>query len=114
LTARPEVIHKNIANEFKFLILASDGLFDVFSNNDMVKQVGYFLSNQTSDQNAATHLIRAALEESKGIKHLSRMISLPSSISRRYRDDMTCQVVFFNTLEQDLKSANTIELKRDI
>lgn len=46
------------------------------------------------DDNAATHLIRNALGGAD-FKKVSLLMSIPSPMSRRHRDDITCNVVFF-------------------
>ncbi len=46
------------------------------------------------DKNAATHLIRNALG-GKNQEMVSALLTLPSPYSRRYRDDLTVQVIFF-------------------
>jgi len=46
------------------------------------------------DRNAATHLIRNALG-GKNQEQVSALLTLPSPYSRRYRDDLTVQVIFF-------------------
>ncbi|OCL08015.1 protein serine/threonine phosphatase 2C [Glonium stellatum] len=46
------------------------------------------------DKNAATHLVRNALG-GKDQDQLSALLTLPSPYSRRYRDDLTVEVIFF-------------------
>ncbi|KAF2720754.1 MgPP2CL-3, protein phosphatase 2C-like protein 3 [Polychaeton citri CBS 116435] len=46
------------------------------------------------DKNAATHLVRNALG-GKDKDMVSALLTLPSPYSRRYRDDLTVQVIFF-------------------
>ena len=46
------------------------------------------------DKNAATHLVRNALG-GKDTDMLSALLTLPAPYSRRYRDDLTVQVIFF-------------------
>ena len=135
-----------------FLVLATDGLWECLTNEEVVGLVGQWLDQQNSgsnssnsisswfsfsktnlpvenhspdakptgnddgqrfpirqqqwqieggdqrfvveDKNAATHLIRNALG-GKDRDMVSALLSLPSPYSRRYRDDLTVQVVFF-------------------
>ena len=51
------------------------------------------------DKNAATHLIRNALG-GKDSDMVCALLSLPSPYSRRYRDDLTVQVIFFGEDDQ--------------
>ncbi|OCK74743.1 protein serine/threonine phosphatase 2C [Lepidopterella palustris CBS 459.81] len=46
------------------------------------------------DKNCATHLVRNALG-GKDQEQLSALLTLPSPYSRRYRDDLTVEVIFF-------------------
>ncbi|KAF2745597.1 protein serine/threonine phosphatase 2C [Sporormia fimetaria CBS 119925] len=50
------------------------------------------------DKNAATHLVRNALG-GKDQDQLSALLTLPSPFSRRYRDDLTVEVIFFGNGE---------------
>jgi pyruvate dehydrogenase phosphatase len=46
------------------------------------------------DKNAATHLVRNALG-GRDTETLTALLTLPAPFSRRYRDDLTVQVIFF-------------------
>jgi len=46
------------------------------------------------DKNVATHLVRNALG-GKDTEMVSALLTLPSPYSRRYRDDLTVEVIFF-------------------
>jgi len=46
------------------------------------------------DKNAATHVVRNALG-GKNSEMLCALLTLPSPYSRRYRDDLTVEVIFF-------------------
>ncbi|CAG8443814.1 10279_t:CDS:2 [Ambispora gerdemannii] len=89
VTARPEITHHKISKSDKFLVLATDGLWERLSNDEVAKLVGGFLDGKpiqlsTSDDNGG-----AAQEM------LCSLLSLPSPMARRYRDDITVTVVFF-------------------
>ncbi|KAL2160359.1 hypothetical protein VTH06DRAFT_1532 [Thermothelomyces fergusii] len=51
------------------------------------------------DANAATHLVRNALG-GKNQEQVSALLTLPAPFSRRYRDDLTVQVIFFGNGER--------------
>lgn len=91
LTAKPEITYHRLRPQDKFLVLASDGLWDMLGNEDVVRLVVGYLSEagrhkpnlaqrptnlglmqslllqrkasglHAADQNAATHLIRHAI-----------------------------------------------------
>ncbi|TQS37653.1 hypothetical protein Golomagni_01866 [Golovinomyces magnicellulatus] len=72
------------------------------------------------DKNAATHLVRNALG-GKDSETLCALLSLPAPFSRRYRDDLTVQVIFFGensdiidkvvANKESTKTANDIKAK---
>jgi pyruvate dehydrogenase phosphatase len=51
------------------------------------------------DPNVATHLVRNALG-GKNEEQVSALLTLPAPFSRRYRDDLTVQVIFFGNGEK--------------
>ncbi|PYH29676.1 type 2C protein phosphatase ptcF [Aspergillus neoniger CBS 115656] len=134
-----------------FLVLATDGLWEMLSNEEVVGLVGQWVEQQqqlgasgtnkawlkswfsfgnkselpvegpkatdaegqrrpirqqqydiagaasrftVEDQNAATHLVRNAMG-GKDKEMVSALLTLPSPYSRRYRDDVTVEVIFF-------------------
>jgi len=52
------------------------------------------------DKNAATHLVRNALG-GRDRDMVCALLTLPSPYSRRYRDDLTVEVIFFGEGEKD-------------
>lgn len=151
VTAEPVVTRTKIepANG-DFVVMATDGLWEMLTNEEVVGLVGQWLETQAStsaktptngwlqswfssqkhslpiehhdqgdasgqrapvrqqqwgipsgeqrfvveDKNAATHLVRNALG-GKDKDMLSALLTLPAPYSRRYRDDLTVQVIFF-------------------
>ncbi|KAL4808504.1 phosphatase 2C-like domain-containing protein [Aspergillus unguis] len=131
-----------------FLVLATDGLWEMLSNEEVVGLVGQWIEEQKAasggnkswvrslfssqptqlpvenptettadgqrrpirqqqydisgaasrfvveDKNAATHLVRNAMG-GKDKDMLCALLTLPSPYSRRYRDDVTVEVIFF-------------------
>ncbi|KAF9100794.1 hypothetical protein BGX27_000252 [Mortierella sp. AM989] len=159
VTAKPVVRHHKIQPEDRFLVMATDGLWDKLTSDEVVQLVGDLLdgkvgheemtldketirkyklqrrqviqasSSATSDNvvgeqqeeeeeltppnttakgparqirkftyrdqaNASTHLIRNALGGADDDK-LAATLSIPSPMSRVYRDDITVTVIFF-------------------
>ncbi|EEH08871.1 pyruvate dehydrogenase phosphatase [Histoplasma capsulatum G186AR] len=157
-----------------FVVLATDGLWEMLSNEEVVGLVGQWIEHQRSlaqgtqgaakswlqgwfrsesnlpvenlgtgkssgqrlpirqqqynipstsdrfaveDKNAATHLVRNALG-GKDQDMVCALLTLPSPYSRRYRDDLTVEVIFFGegpdtgdvTLNTEA-SANSTEMK---
>jgi len=70
-----------------------------------VRQQQYGLADSESrfvveDKNAATHLVRNALG-GKDKDMVCALLTLPSPYSRRYRDDLTVEVIFFGEGEHN-------------
>ncbi|KAJ3040149.1 [Pyruvate dehydrogenase [acetyl-transferring]]-phosphatase 1, mitochondrial [Rhizophlyctis rosea] len=89
----PEIRHHTLTSEDYFLVMATDGIFDELSNDEVVRAVGNFLDNQSLTNknyvNAATHLIRVALSQGEGQEGVSRMLSFRGI--RVYGEYMTVQ-----------------------
>ncbi|VEU22572.1 DEKNAAC103464 [Brettanomyces naardenensis] len=156
VTAEPVVSTHDI-NPWRhdFLVMASDGLYEMLSNEEIVGLVVRWMEKQKiikpktsifdsifsrssdsrlpkvidvsdsssksqkqpfrkggkgstgkyilEDENVATHLIRNALSNGGNAENVNLLVSIPSPLSRRYRDDLTVTVVFFS--DEDKKAA---------
>ncbi|XP_029991301.1 pyruvate dehydrogenase [acetyl-transferring]-phosphatase 1, mitochondrial-like [Sphaeramia orbicularis] len=131
LSAQPEVTWHRITPADKFLVLATDGLWEVMHRQMVIQLVAQQLTglqqqrpiipgtgmtlgglqhlllerkgralSELEDQNAATHLLRHALgDDGYGAvapNRLAKMLSLPTDLARRYRDDITITVIYLN------------------
>ncbi|KAK3949348.1 phosphatase 2C-like domain-containing protein [Pseudoneurospora amorphoporcata] len=151
VTAEPVVTTTKIEPEKgDFVVMATDGLWEMLTNEEVVGLVGKWIESQAGssskssgyfsflqkggktalpvesseseknsgnktpirqrqwgatgtdpmerfvvqDKNVATHLVRNALG-GKNQEQVSALLTLPSPFSRRYRDDLTVQVIFF-------------------
>ncbi|KAM0711963.1 hypothetical protein Q7P35_001333 [Cladosporium inversicolor] len=166
VTAEPVVTTTKVdPTKGDFVVLATDGLWEMLSNEEVVGLVGQWLEKQAStsksasaggwlqswfstqkaslpvdhhdaganggqrapirqqqwgvesgkderfvveDANAATHLVRNALG-GKDKDMISALLTLPSPYSRRYRDDLTVQVIFFGNSE----NSGSVELNKE-
>ncbi|CAO3573991.1 unnamed protein product [Mortierella alpina] len=162
VTAKPVVKHHKIRAEDRFLVMATDGLWDKLTSDEVIQLVGDLLDGKTGQEkmvldrdelrsikekvkaikgvvtgkkedqneeeeeltpanlppkgpasqirqftfkdpsNASTHLARNALGGGDDDK-LAATLSIPSPMSRVYRDDITITVIFFG--HQDTKIA---------
>lgn len=110
LTAEPVVTHRTLSEGDRFLVLATDGLWEKMSNEQVVNLVAKFVdksentsswwkvfsgrdSSKVVDSNAATALIRHALGASD--EAVYSILTIPHPMTRMYRDDITAMVVFF-------------------
>lgn len=174
VTAEPVVTTTKVQPERgDFVVMATDGLWEMLTNEEVVGLVGMWLDNQASataassqkdswlkswfsgnssspsrlpveghadsasdssgqrapirqqqwgvtspqherfavqDKNAATHLVRNALG-GKDQDTVSALLTLPSPYSRRYRDDLTVEVIFFG--ESGEAKSGKIELNKE-
>ncbi|KAJ2786041.1 [Pyruvate dehydrogenase [acetyl-transferring]]-phosphatase 1, mitochondrial [Coemansia interrupta] len=105
VTAHPVIVRHRLGPQDKFIVVASDGLYDQMSDADIVNTVaGWYetrgVKGATEDANAATHLVRAALEtdslgrRSKG--YIQQLLAIPPPLSRRFRDDISVAIVTLN------------------
>jgi pyruvate dehydrogenase phosphatase len=162
VTALPVVTHRKLdiplldpstqtpsqsKNGLRFLVLATDGLWDELSSEEVVSLVGGHLSglkgiiprntlptlvptstgSQTVegkvkkddktgsvsgswafvDDNVSTHLIRNAFGGGDQSR-LRRLLSMPAPLSRRYRDDVTVTVVWWEDGREDAAKITSI------
>lgn len=131
VTAEPDVHNFKIdLKKDKYMIIASDGLFELLNNDDIARLVAQWEDAQIKtsndvkinvvnepikqdsfkydqrykqglpcirkDDNLATHLIRNALSFGGQEEFVDLMCSLKEPGSRKYRDDLTVQVIFFD------------------
>eukprot|EP00795_Rhopilema_esculentum_P001178 gene1178-15538_t len=123
LTAEPEVFRYRLEKSDKFVVMATDGLWDMLSNQEVIELVGSYIEGRAADMmlkravsasisnldevlasqntsdpekdNVATFLIRCALG-GYDTGNLSAMLTLPYPDVRMYRDDITVAVIFFD------------------
>ena len=99
LTAQPDVAHKLLDRNDRFIILATDGLWDTIPNDLAVEIVGKYIDDLekgiTVQENCATKLLRYSLGRHDEFR-LSQMLSIPLQDRRIYHDDITITIVYFN------------------
>ncbi|KAJ2889869.1 [Pyruvate dehydrogenase [acetyl-transferring]]-phosphatase 1, mitochondrial [Coemansia aciculifera] len=113
VTARPVIVKHLLSDDDKFIVIASDGLYDQMSDAEVIGTVSqwYEAHNDkvkggststltTEDGNAATHLIRAALSTDgygqRSDSFIRRSLAIPPPHSRRFRDDISVTIVTLN------------------
>uniref|UniRef100_A0A3P9C2E2 Si:ch211-15p9.2 n=1 Tax=Maylandia zebra TaxID=106582 RepID=A0A3P9C2E2_9CICH len=126
LSTEPEITRHCVGPADKFLVLATDGLWELMHRQTVIQLVGDHLTGQCQsgttlgdlqrlllerrgrvlsaleDQNIATHLIRHTLgDDGYGAvapNRLAKMLSLPVDLARRYRDDITITIIHLNEI----------------
>lgn len=88
VTAEPEIMEKTIGSEDEYLILASDGVWDVMSNEDVARFVVTALSNSTNVDgdfiNIARHLCAEAMLLGSTDNVTALVIDLKNRVSTKY------------------------------
>ena len=81
MIADPEVLEMNLSESDKFIIIASDGVWEFLSNDDVVRIVEPFYL-QNSAEKAAEALIKEALKRWKQEENVV--------------DDITCIIIYLS------------------
>ncbi|KAF5387759.1 hypothetical protein D9615_000612 [Tricholomella constricta] len=159
VTARPVVTHRKLdfsdnndsfesgEKALRFLVLATDGLWDQLSSEEVVSLVGGHLAGLKgtipksdlpglvptstgtagvdgknkkknantgswafADDNVSAHLIRNAFGGGDE-DYLRKLLSIPAPYSRRYRDDLTVTVVWWEDGNEDAAKVTSIKSK---
>ncbi|KAH6610250.1 phosphatase 2c [Trichoderma cornu-damae] len=170
VTAEPIVTTTKIEPENgDFVVLATDGLWEMLTNEEVVGLVGQWIETQKAgnpssqfdrawskvfgsqskplpveqgreasgfdgktpirlqqwgidpeardrfvvrDKNVATHLVRNALGGAND-EQVCALLTLPSPFSRRYRDDLTVQVIFFGHADKTSEKTGDVTVNLD-
>ncbi|ETP52482.1 hypothetical protein, variant 2 [Phytophthora nicotianae P10297] len=98
ITSEPSITTVYMNGSEKYVILASDGLWDVMTPQEAVHIVDKFDPAQSLFfSTASAALIHAALEKiahRDGLMMHELMSMTPGSVRRRFHDDITCTVVY--------------------
>ncbi|KAJ6320074.1 hypothetical protein OIU78_015463 [Salix suchowensis] len=90
----PSVAHHRLSSSDRFLVLSSDGLYQYFSNEEVVAHVKWFIENVPEGDPAqyliAELLFRAAKKNGMDFHEL---LDIPQGDRRKYHDDVSVMVV---------------------
>ncbi|KAK1295480.1 putative protein phosphatase 2C 39 [Acorus calamus] len=107
VSANPFVMNHTVSENDLFVVLGSDGLFDFFSNNEVVQLVHQFIQgNPFADpaKHLVEHLVRRAAE--KAGFTTEELMSIPVGRRRKYHDDVTIIVIILGN-KQRMSTAST-------
>ncbi|KAF7804994.1 protein phosphatase 2C 32 [Senna tora] len=94
LSCTPSVLHHRLSSSDRFLVLSSDGLYQYFSNEEVVAHVTWFMENVPEGDPAqyliAELLFRAAKKNGMDFHEL---LDIPHGDRRKYHDDVSVMVV---------------------
>ncbi|KAF3794416.1 phosphatase 2C 32 protein [Nymphaea thermarum] len=94
LSCIPSVAHHRLCSNDRFLVLSSDGLYQYFSNEEVVSHVEWFLEN-VPEGDPAQYLITELLLRAakKNGMDFHELLDIPHGDRRKYHDDVSVMVV---------------------
>ncbi|GLJ40746.1 hypothetical protein SUGI_0842440 [Cryptomeria japonica] len=94
ISCTPALYHHRLGPEDHFLILSSDGLYQYFTNEEVVNRVEWFLSF-SPDGDPAQHLVEEVLFRAakKAGMDFHELLDIPQGDRRKYHDDVSVMVV---------------------
>ncbi|XP_054815981.1 protein phosphatase 2C 32 [Prosopis cineraria] len=94
LSCTPSILHHRLSSSDRFLVLSSDGLYQYFSNEEVVAHITWFMENVPEGDPAqyliAELLFRAAKKNGMDFYEL---LDIPHGDRRKYHDDVSVMVV---------------------
>lgn len=94
LSCIPFVLHHRLTSSDRFLVLSSDGLYQYFSNEEVVAHVTWFMEN-VPEGDPAQYLIAELLFRAakKNGMEFHDLLDIPHGDRRKYHDDVSVMVV---------------------
>uniref|UniRef100_A0A6V7QUA2 protein-serine/threonine phosphatase n=1 Tax=Ananas comosus var. bracteatus TaxID=296719 RepID=A0A6V7QUA2_ANACO len=94
ITCNPFLRHHRLTPKDRFLILSSDGLYQYFTNEEVVAQVGMFAANNP-EGDPAQYLVEQVLLQaaSKAGMDFHELIEIPQGERRLYHDDVSIIII---------------------
>ncbi|MCL7044101.1 hypothetical protein MKW94_009964 [Papaver nudicaule] len=94
ISCSPSLCHHKLGPSDQFLVLSSDGLYQYFSNQEVVSQVETFME-KFPDGDPAQHLIEELLFRAakKAGMDFHELLDIPQGDRRKYHDDVTVMVI---------------------
>uniref|UniRef100_J3LP56 protein-serine/threonine phosphatase n=1 Tax=Oryza brachyantha TaxID=4533 RepID=J3LP56_ORYBR len=94
ISCNPAVLHHHLCSNDRFLVLSSDGLYQYFTNDEVVSHVAWFMENVPEGDPAqylvAELLCRAAKKNGMDFHEL---LDIPQGDRRKYHDDVSVMVI---------------------
>ncbi|KAI3828518.1 hypothetical protein L1987_02619 [Smallanthus sonchifolius] len=109
VSVQPSLYMHEVSNSDHFVILASDGLFDFFTNDEAVKLVHSYISTKPFGDPAKYLLEQLVLKAacSAGFS-TEELMSVPAGRRRKYHDDVTVIVIILGTNKRTSKASTCI------
>ncbi|XP_010551067.1 PREDICTED: probable protein phosphatase 2C 40 [Tarenaya hassleriana] len=109
VSVEPSMRVHRISKSDHFVIVASDGLFDFFSNDEAVRLVSSYISTHPSGdpaKNLLEHLVAKAAARA-GFT-MEELMNVPAGCRRRYHDDVTVMVITLGSDQRTSKASTFI------
>ncbi|KAG0462731.1 hypothetical protein HPP92_021207 [Vanilla planifolia] len=107
--AHPYTLCHQVSNSDLFMVLGSDGLFDFFTNQEVVEMVNQFIQcNPYGDP--AKHLIERLIlraAENAGFS-TEELMNIPAGGRRKYHGDVTVIVIIFGNKQRTTKASTPL------
>ncbi|KAL0376456.1 UNVERIFIED_CONTAM: putative protein phosphatase 2C 40 [Sesamum calycinum] len=109
VSLQPSASVHEISNSDHFVVLGSDGLFDFFSNDEVVKLVHSYIARNPFGDPAKflVEQLAARAAESAGFS-MEELMSIPAGRRRKYHDDVTVIVIVLGTNKRASKASTCL------
>lgn len=109
VSVQPSLIAHEVSDSDHFVVLGSDGLFDFFSNDEVVNLVhSYTLKNPSGDPaKFLVEQLAARAADSAGFS-MEELMSIPAGRRRKYHDDVTVMVIILGTNKRTSKASTCL------
>ncbi|KAK4483284.1 hypothetical protein RD792_010469 [Penstemon davidsonii] len=109
VSLQPSLCVHEVSNSDNFVVLGSDGLFDFFSNDEVVKLVhSYILTNPSGDPaKFLVEQLAARAADSAGFS-MEELMNIPAGRRRKYHDDVTVIVIVLGTNKRTSKASTCL------
>ncbi|KAJ1697724.1 hypothetical protein LUZ63_006236 [Rhynchospora breviuscula] len=94
LSCTPSVLHHRLTSGDLFLVLSSDGLYQYFTNDEVVSHVAWFMDN-VPEGDPAQYLIAELLcrAAKKNGMDFHELLDIPQGDRRKYHDDVSVMII---------------------
>ncbi|WOL09590.1 hypothetical protein Cni_G18343 [Canna indica] len=94
ISCTPSVLHHRLCSSDRFLVLSSDGLYQYFSNEEVVSHVTWFMEN-APEGDPAQYLIAELLTRAAKMNGMDfhELLDIPQGDRRKYHDDVSVMVI---------------------
>ncbi|KAG8369957.1 hypothetical protein BUALT_Bualt14G0068300 [Buddleja alternifolia] len=109
ISLRPSLSVHEVSNSDHFVVLGSDGLFDFFTNDEVVKLVNSYIKENPSGDPAKflVEQLAARAADSAGFS-MEELMSIPAGRRRKYHDDVTVIVIVLGTNKRTSKASTCL------